>query len=126
MTITDLKFAALAAVMAVAVTGATIVAASPAFGAELVVTGAPPTARVAYADLDLGSAAGLAKLNRRVAAAADRLCVGIGIEQLAARLDGLTCRRATIEAAAPQIRHAVEKYATAQAAGGRAITLTLR
>lgn len=124
MTVNDLKFAALAAVMAVAVTGATLVAATPAFGADLVVNA--PTARVSYADLDLSSRAGVTKLVRRVTTAAERLCVGIGIETLASRLDGLTCRRATIDAAAPQVRRAIEKYAVAQAAGGRAITLTLR
>src|SRR3954466_10333303 len=73
MNINDLKFAALAAVMAAAVTGATLVAASPAFGADLVVNA--PTARVSYADLDLGSPAGVAKLEHRVSAAADRLCI---------------------------------------------------
>jgi UrcA family protein len=124
MNITDLKFAALAAVMAAAVTGATLVAASPAFGAELVVNA--PTARVSYADLDLASRAGVHKLVRRVDAAADRLCTGIGIETLADRLDGARCRAATIAAAVPQVRHAVEKYAIAQAARGGAITLTLR
>ena len=124
MNITDLKFAALAAVMAAAVTGATLVAASPALGADLVVKA--PSARVSYADLDLGSRAGVQKLERRIDAAAERLCVGIGIETLADRLDGAKCRDATIAAAAPQVRHAVEKYATAQAARGGAITLTLR
>jgi UrcA family protein len=126
MNINELKFAALAVVMAAAVTGATLVAASPAFGAELVVNGAAPTARVSYADLDLASQAGVAKLERRVSAAADRLCVGIGIETLTARLAGQTCRDAAIASAAPQIQRAVAKYATAQAAGGQAITLMLR
>ncbi|MEA3004298.1 MAG: hypothetical protein QOH81_3086 [Sphingomonadales bacterium] len=125
MTVTDLKFAALATVMALAVTGATIAATTPAFGHDLVVTGAP-TARVTYADLDLRSQAGVARLESRVRGAADRLCVGIGIETLAARLDGLTCRDATIAAAAPQIRRAIENHAAARAAGGGAITLTLR
>src|SRR4051812_36409167 len=124
MNINDLKFAALAAVMAAAVTGATLVAASPAFGAELVVNAA--TARVAYGDLNLASPAGVTRLERRVSAAAERLCVGVGTEKLADRLAGLACRKATIEAAAPQVRRAVEKYAIAQAASGRAITLTLR
>ena len=124
MNITELKFAALAAVMAAAVTGATLVAASPAFGADLVVNA--PSARVSYADLDLASRAGVQKLERRVDAAAERLCVGIGVEALADRLAGAKCRDATIAAAAPQIRHAVEKFATAQAARGGAITLTLR
>lgn len=126
MTITEIKFAALATAMALAVTGATLVAAAPAFGAELVVNGnTAPTARVSYADLDLRRAAGVAKLERRVAAAADSLCVGIGVQTLAARLEGAKCRDATIAAAAPQVRHAVEA-ATAQASAGGAITLTLR
>jgi UrcA family protein len=120
----DLKFAALATVMALAVTGATIAATTPAFGHELVVTGAP-TARVTYADLDLRSQAGVARLESRVRAAADRLCVGIGIETLAARLDSLTCRDATIAATAPQVRRAIETRAAALAVSGGAITLTL-
>lgn len=126
MTRTDFKFAALAAAMALAVTGATIAATTPAFGADLVVNGsAAATARVGYADLDLRSPAGITRLERRVAAAADRLCVGIGIETLADRLDGSRCREATIAAAEPQVRHAVERVGMAQASSGRAITLTL-
>ena len=124
MNMTDLKFAALAAVMAVAMTGATLVATAPAFGADLVVNA--PTARVTYADLDLASQAGVTTLEHRVSTAADRLCIGVGIETLAARLDELKCRQDAIAAAAPQVRHAIEKYATAQAARGGAITLTLR
>jgi UrcA family protein len=126
MNITELKFAALAAVMAAALTGATLVAATPAFGAELVVNGAAPTARVSYADLDLASPVGVAKLERRVSASADRLCIGIGIETLTARLAGRDCRDAALASAAPQVQRAVARYATAQAVGGRAITLTLR
>jgi UrcA family protein len=126
MNINDLKFAALAAAMAIAVTGATVAATSPAFGAELVVTGnAVPTARVSYADLDLRRAAGITRLDQRVAAAAEQLCVGTGVETLKARIDGLQCRDATIAAAAPQVRHAIER-ATAQASAGGAITLSLR
>ncbi|HEY1604078.1 MAG TPA: UrcA family protein [Allosphingosinicella sp.] len=121
----DLKFAALAAAMALAVTGATIVATMPVSAAELVVDGRAPTARISYADLDLASPAGVARLERRVAAAADRLCTGVGEEALAARLDGFQCRAATIAAAEPQVRRAVERMSMAQASSGRAITLTL-
>ena len=126
MNITDIKFAALATAMALAVTGATVAATTPAFGAELVVNGSTaPTARVHYADLDLRRAAGVAKLEQRIEAAADRLCIGTGVETLSARLDGFKCRDATIAAAAPQVRHAIQT-ATAQASAGGAITLTLR
>ena len=123
MTRTDFKFAALATVTALAVTGATLVATSPVAAADLVVNA--PTARVSYADLDLRSGAGVARLERRVAAAATRLCIGIGEETLADQLDGYECRDATIAAAQPQIRRAIERVSTAQAAPSRAITLTL-
>lgn len=125
MTRTDFKFAVLASMMALAITGATFAAATPASSAELVVNGAVPTARVHYADLDLHSPAGVTRLERRVAAAADRLCIGIGVETLAARLDGMNCRDATIAAAAPQVRSAIERASMAQASASRAIILTL-
>jgi UrcA family protein len=126
MTRTDFKFAALAAIMALAVTGATFASTTPAFGAELVVNGTPaPTVRIGYADLDLHSAAGVARLERRVAAAADKLCIGVGEEALADRLAGIQCRDATIAAAAPQVRNAIDRVSTAQASPSRAITLTL-
>jgi UrcA family protein len=127
MNILDLKFAALATAMALAATGATVAAVTPAFGAEMVVNGnAAPTARVAYADLDLHSKAGLARLDGRIRAAADRLCTGIGIEALAARLDALTCRDDAIAAAAPQVERAIARSGIVQTAGGPAITLTVR
>jgi UrcA family protein len=126
MTRTDFKFAALAAIMALAVTGATFAATSPASGAELVVNGTNvPTVRVGYADLDLRSTAGVARLERRVAAAADKLCIGVGEEALADRLAGFRCRDATIAAARPQVRRAIDRVSMAQASPGRAITLTL-
>ncbi|HEX4737635.1 MAG TPA: UrcA family protein [Allosphingosinicella sp.] len=125
MTRTDFKFAALAAIMALAVTGATFAAATPASGAELVVNGTVPTARVHYADLDLRSQAGVARLEHRVAAAADRLCIGDGVESLADRLTGMQCRDAAIATAVPQVRSAIERASTAQASASRAITLTL-
>jgi UrcA family protein len=126
MTRIEFKLAALAAAMALAVTGGTLAAITPAFGAGLVVSATNvPTARIGYADLDLRSRAGVVKLERRVSAAADRLCVGIGIETLAARLDGFKCHKAAIEMAVPQVRRAVERAGTEQAANGGAITLTL-
>jgi UrcA family protein len=126
MTRSNHRFAAFAAAMALAVTGATLAAATPVFAADVVVSGTTaPTARVDYADLDLRSPAGVARLEHRVADAADRFCVGIGVETLAARLDGSRCRDATIAAAQPQIHRAIERVSTAQASPGRAITLTL-
>lgn len=125
MNLTSLKFAALATVMALAVTGATITAVTPAFGADLVVTGTPPTARVGFADLNLRSEAGVAALKQRVHAAADRLCLSIGVEPLQTRMQTLTCRDGAIASAAPQVRQAIARAAASQPAGNEAVTLTL-
>jgi UrcA family protein len=115
----NLKFAFLAAAAAIAVTGATL-AATSAFAADarphLVVQGqGPAAARIAYADLNLASPAGIARLNARVRGAAERLCVGAGVETLGTRLDGLACRDKTIAAAAPQVQRAIGRYAAAVA-----------
>jgi UrcA family protein len=126
MTSTDFKFAVLAMVMALAVTGATLAATTPVFSADFVVNGNPaPTARVGYADLDLHSAAGAAQLGRRVAAAASKLCIGVGTEALADRRAGVQCRDAAVAAAEQQIRRAIGRAGTAQESPDRAIALTL-
>ena len=102
------RFAALAFAASLAVTGGTLAATgAPAAAADLVVTGSTaPTARVSFDDLNLRSEAGLKRLDARIRAAADRLCIGTGTETLQARLEGLACRDAAIASAAPQIQRA--------------------
>lgn len=103
-----LKFALLAIATALTVTGGGVAAVTtPAHAAEV----AAPSfvaATVRYDDLNLRTAAGVERLNARVRAAADRLCVGSGVESLEARLAGIECRDALIAAAAPQIRKTVQ------------------
>ena len=107
----NLKFATLGALAAIAVTGGTLAAtAAPLHAAELVVTAKPAQARVPYADLNLRSEAGVARLDARIRAAADRLCTGVGIEKLADRFAEARCRTATIAAAAPQVKQAIETF----------------
>ncbi|HEX2763338.1 MAG TPA: UrcA family protein [Allosphingosinicella sp.] len=112
------RFAALALAAAFAVSGGTLAAfAAPAAAADIVVTGSPaPTAKVAYDDLDLGSAAGLNRLNARIRAAADRLCSDPGVKGLEAQLQAAACRDATIAAAAPQVARAIAQSGFASAA----------
>ena len=111
MNMLNLKFAALGSLAALAVTTGTLAAtAAPVHAAELVVTAKAPQARIAYDDLNLKSAAGVAKLDARIRAAADRLCTGIGIESLAARVAADRCRTSTIAAAAPQVKKAIETF----------------
>jgi UrcA family protein len=118
MTMLNLKFAALGAIAALAVTGGTLAATSaPLRAAELVVTARAPAARVAYDDLDLRGNAGKARLQARIRHAAETLCVGTGIETLKDRLAGAKCRDAAIEAAAPQIARAVASAGRFASAG---------
>jgi UrcA family protein len=107
MSMNKLKFAALAALAALASTGGGIAALTgPAFAAE---GKAPATvvATVRYGDLNLRTVAGVERLNARIRAAADRLCIEPGVKRLDASLAGLECRDAFIAAAAPQVRSAV-------------------
>ena len=105
---TKLKLAALAVAAALASTGGGIAALTgPAFAAEV---NAPATvvATVRYDDLNLRTAAGVERLNARIRAAADRLCIEPGVKGLDSRLAGIECRDALIAAAAPRVRSAVE------------------
>jgi UrcA family protein len=115
------RFAILAFAASLAVTGGTLTATgAPAAAAELVVTGkSVSAAQVAYDDLDLKNAAGLKRLDARVRAAAERLCIGAGTQTLQDRLEGLACRDAAIAAAAPQIRRAAAKPPAVAFAAGR-------
>jgi UrcA family protein len=107
------RFAALALVASFAVTGATLASTgAPASAAGRVVGGAP-AARIAYDDLNLRSPAGVKRLEHRVRAAAEHLCVVRGEGALRARLDALACRDAAIAAAAPQVRRAVARAGAA-------------
>jgi len=111
MNMLNLKFAALGSLAALAVTTGTLAAtAAPLHAAELVVTGKPVQARIAYDDLNLRSEAGVAKLAARIRAGADRLCAGVGTESLAARVAEAKCRSETIAAAAPQVKRAIETF----------------
>jgi UrcA family protein len=122
MTMLNLKFAALGAIAALAVTGGTLAATSaPLRAAELVVTARAPAARIGYDDLNLRAAAGKARLAARVRHAAETLCVGTGVETLKDRLADAKCRDGAIAAAAPQIAKAVEGAGRDYAFAGSAI-----
>jgi UrcA family protein len=121
MNIQTLKYAALAALAALATTGGGIAALTgPAFAAE---ANGPATivATVRYDDLNLRSAAGVDRLNARIRAAAERLCIEPGVKGLDASLAGIECRDALIAAAAPKVRSAVEGTGSEYAAN--AVTL---
>lgn len=117
MNMAGLKLTFLAAATALAI-GAAIAATSPAFSRGLVVQGVPaPSARVAYSDLNLSSPAGVARLEGRIHAAADRLCITGGVETLHDKLDALACRDKAIAAADLQVRRAIDLFASGERAG---------
>jgi UrcA family protein len=119
MNIDKLKLAALAAIAALASTGGGIAAlTAPAFAAE-VKSPAAVVATVSYGDLNLRTPAGVDRLNARIRAAAERLCIEPGVKGLDASLAGIECRDALIAAAAGQVQAA---SGTTYAAAG---TITL-
>lgn len=61
------------------------------------------TERVSYADLDLFGQAGKATLQRRIRAAAHRVCDTYGVQPLAVKLDEMRCNRSAIASASAQI-----------------------
>lgn len=81
------------------------------------------TARVSFADLNLGSAAGRAMLERRVAAAADSVCRVNGYSDLGSLRAAEACFGKAVDQAMSQVRTASSpaiQFAEVQgSAGGR-------
>src|SRR5438309_8877728 len=100
----NLKFAGLAIAAALTVTGGGVAAVTTPAHAEGLTAPAVVAATVRYDDLNLRSAAGIERLNARIRAAADRLCIAPGVKGLDASLAGLECRDALIEAAGSRVK----------------------
>jgi UrcA family protein len=116
MIVQKLKFAALAAAAALASTSGAIAAlTAPAVAAE-VKAPAVVAVTVRHDDLNLRSVAGVERLNARIRAAADRLCIEPGVKGLDASLAGIECRDALVAAAAVQVRSAIAATGTDYAA----------
>jgi len=62
-----------------------------------------PTALVSYADLNVSSTAGVAALNRRISAAASRICGTADIRDLQGTAAVHTCRTTAIRSTVSQI-----------------------
>src|SRR5690242_4433602 len=77
--------------------GALALASTAANARPIVInTQAVPTARVSFADLNLGSAEGRAVLEHRIRATAEDLCVIEGDRALDSRLGGRACYKAAV------------------------------
>lgn len=99
ITVRGVMFASLSAVVALA----NVAVAVPAHAA------APeaPTALVRYADLDLATAGGVARLDRRIRAAVTDVCGAADIRDLVQGAAVHRCRVAALADAAPQLASAI-------------------
>ena len=88
---------------------------APAAASEITVQPDTVTVRVSYADLNLASAAGRARLDRRIAGAARSICGNFFPAELEMAALVQTCREDAIASA---------RIPTAVASNGRAVTLT--
>lgn len=99
-TIRGVVFASLSAAAALA----NVAVAVPAHAAEP----SAPTASVRYADLDLATPDGVARLDRRIRIAAKSVCGEADPRDLARMAPVQQCRAKAIVSAAPQIASAIE------------------
>jgi UrcA family protein len=102
-------------------------AAGAAAAPPIVVEGEQqPTASVSYADLDLGTAAGRARLDSRIRRAAKHLCLDEGVRDLADRLDQKSCLNFAVASARPQIEQAIVMAGRSPLPGSKTIVVAAR
>jgi UrcA family protein len=81
---------------------------------------------VEYADLDLASPAGQAVLQKRLRAAASRLCLDHGVHPLREQIAQRRCLSETISAAQPRLAEIVSRRSRTTFAAGDSTTVTVR
>ena len=91
----------------------------------VIVEGGLPTAVVSYADLDLSSSTGLARLNGRISRAASRICTETGRKEIRRQLSEARCFRTAVESAQPQVERLVGD-ASERMASSRTIKVAAR
>ena len=106
--------------------GAVASGARPAAAEIITVTGDAPTARVSYADLNLQSESGRARLQQRIRGAAADLCLEDNIGTLDARLARRACFTAAVSDRYRQLDELVTTHVSGTAAASVAITIPAR
>lgn len=110
-----------------AVALALVAPAAASSQAPLLVTGsALPTEIVSYRDLNLASSDGVARLNRRIESAADRLCVDPNPQPLSAIMLDRACRADAIASATPQVSAAIANFGKAEFASASFVKVARR
>jgi UrcA family protein len=118
----NIKIAGLAFAAALATTSATLLATgAPAAAATPIVVEAAlaHSARVAHADLNLRSPAGVQRLDARVRNAAEKLCTDPNVRSLEVFIAGKNCVRVSVERAQPQIARAIDRQRHHPGGGGQ-------
>jgi UrcA family protein len=82
--------------------------------------------KVEYADLDLASPAGQAVLQKRLRAAASRLCLDHGVHPLREQIAQRQCLNETISAAQPRLAEIVSRRGRTTFAAGDSTAATVR
>jgi UrcA family protein len=77
------------------------------------------TASISHGDLNLASAAGIARLDARVRRAAERLCIDPGVRPLHFAAQARVCVDEAVAAARPQLDRAIEQAARGRGAGSK-------
>jgi UrcA family protein len=103
-----------------------LAAAAPAAPPIVVEGEAQPTATISYADLDLGTAAGRARLDSRIRRAAKHLCLDEGVRDLADRLNQKACLNFAVAGARPQIEQAIVMAGRSPLPGSKTIVVAAR
>ena len=103
--------------------GAVILGASAAQAQSVTVTAPGPVARVSFADLNLDSRSGKAKLQRRIRSAAGELCLEDGILPLQVRLQRHACFYAVVADGNHQLDELLAARASGSAIAATALTI---
>ena len=82
--------------------------------------------KVEYADLDLASSTGQAVLQKRLRAAASRLCLDHGVHPLREQIAQRRCLSETISAAQPRLAEIVSRRGRTTFAAGDSTAATVR
>lgn len=106
--------------------GAIVPATSAAAADTVIVTAPAPSARVSYADLDLGSQAGRAQLQQRIRGAAGSLCFEDNVNPLDVRLLRHACFTAAVADGYRQVDELVTARGSGTAVAASALTIVAR
>lgn len=91
-----------------------------------VIADAPRIERVAFADLDLTSDAGVRRLEARIHSAANRLCIEDGVQPLSVKLDGKACFNAAYADGLTQAGKVIQARRSSLALASTAISIQAR